>query len=188
MQKQLLNKSLRVMLFTNALILVAGAMMGPIYAIFVEKIGGDLLDAGLSGGLFALVAGLTVLISGKYTDKLKENELIVVLGYLIMAFGFFLYLFCDSIMFLMMIQVVIGIGEAIYAPAFDSVYAKHTQKKYSGRQWGAWEAMFYFVTAFGSTVGGLIAFYLGFSILFVIMTALCLFSAAYIYFLPRKLL
>ncbi len=176
------------MLFTNALILIAGAMMGPIYAIFVEEIGGDLMDAGLSAGIFALAAGITTLVSGRYSDKIKENELIIVLGYLIVGFGFFLYLFCDSILFLFSIQIIIGLGEAIYSPAFDAVYSKHIKKNHFGRGWGAWEAMFYFVTAPASAIGGVIAMYYGFTPLFIIMSALCLFSAIYIFFLPRKVL
>ena len=56
------------------MILLAGAMLGPIYALFVEEIGGNLLDASFAGGMFALAAGITTFISGKYSDKIKENE------------------------------------------------------------------------------------------------------------------
>ncbi len=67
------NKALRILLSTNAMILMAAAMLGPIYALFVEGLGGDLMDASIAGGVFAFVAGLTTLISGKYSDKIKEN-------------------------------------------------------------------------------------------------------------------
>jgi len=43
-----LNRGLRILLVTNAMILLAGAMLGPIYAIFVEKVGGNLLDASIA--------------------------------------------------------------------------------------------------------------------------------------------
>jgi len=39
------KKKLKILLVTNGLILLSGAMIGPIYAIYVKKIGGDLLDA-----------------------------------------------------------------------------------------------------------------------------------------------
>ncbi len=69
----LLNRPLRILLITNGLTLLAGGMLGPIYALFVEKVGGDLLDASLTGGMFSLAASLTTLIMGKYTDKVKEE-------------------------------------------------------------------------------------------------------------------
>ena len=88
------NQALRLLLITNGLVLLAAAMLGPIYALFVEEIGGDLLEASLTGGIFALAAGITTLIAGRYTDKLKENNsLIVSLGYTVMGIGFFFFFF-----------------------------------------------------------------------------------------------
>ena len=71
----LFNKALRILLMTDGLVLLATAMLGPIYALFVEKVGGSLLDASFAGGTFAVAAGITVLISGKITDKVKQKEL-----------------------------------------------------------------------------------------------------------------
>ena len=170
------------------MILMAAAMLGPIYALFVEKVGGDLMDASIAGSIFALVAGLTTLISGKYSDKIKENELVVVLGYTLMGVGFLLYFWVTSVIFLFIVQAIIGLGEAIYAPAFDSVYSKHLDGHKSGRQWGAWESMNYFTTAIGAIIGGGFVTLFGFQPLFVIMAMLCFSSAIYIYHLKRSVL
>lgn len=186
--KGVFNRAIRILLFTNSLILFAVAMLGPIYALFVEKIGGDLLDASYAFAAFALAAGLTTLISGKYADKVKENELIVVLGYIIMMFGFLGYLLVHSIWSLFIVQIVIGLGEAIYSPAFDAVYSKHLDGHKSGQEWGAWEAINYFTAAVGAFIGGLVVTFFGFNTLFILMAGLCLFSASYIFFLPRKIL
>jgi len=170
------------------MILMAAAMLGPIYALFVEGLGGDLMDASIAGGVFAFVAGLTTLISGKYSDKIKENELIIVLGYAIMGFGFLLYFWVSSIVLLFVVQAIIGLGEAIYSPAFDAVYSKHLDGHKSGTQWGAWESMNYFTTALGSVVGGGLVTVFGFQTLFIIMAILCFGSASYIYCLKRSVL
>ncbi len=176
------------MLCTNGLILIAGAMLGPIYALFVEKVGGDLMDASIAGGIFALMAGLTSLISGKYSDKIKENELIVVLGYSIIGIGFLLYYWVTSVIFLFIVQAIIGLGEAVYSPAFDAVYSKHLDGRKSGTQWGAWESINYFTTAIGAFAGGALVTYFGFQTLFIIMAILCFSSAFYIYRLKRSTL
>ncbi|MBD3311431.1 MAG: MFS transporter [Candidatus Magasanikbacteria bacterium] len=188
MKKHFFNKALRVLLSTNAMILLAAAMLGPIYALFVTEIGGDLMDASIAGGIFAFVAGLVTLISGKYSDRVKENELIVVLGYFIMGLGFLLYFWVSSIIFLFIVQAIIGLGEAIYSPAFDAVYSKHIDGHKSGTQWGVWESMNYFATAIGAVVGGGLATLFGFRALFIIMAILCFSSGLYIYRLKRSVL
>lgn len=188
MKRLLFNKALRILLLTNAMVLIAGAMLGPIYALFVEKIGGSLLDASLAGGIFALAAGITTLIAGRYADKAKEDELIVVWGYFVMGIGFLLYIFVNSIWFLFSVQVLIGFAEAFYLPAFDALYSKHLTKRKAGREWGAWEAINYFSIACGAAIGGLIVTKFGFNTIFVIMAILCFLSAIYIYHLPRRVL
>lgn len=188
MKRLFFNKALRILLSTNALVLMAGGMLGPIYALFVEKVGGDLMDASIAGGIFAFVAGLTTLMSGKYSDDVKENELIVVLGYVIMGIGFLLFLWVNSVMFLFIVQAITGLGEAVYSPAFDAIYSKHLDGHKSGTQWGAWESMNYFVTAAGAVIGGGLVTLFGFQILFIAMAILCFYSAVYIYHLKRSVL
>jgi len=170
------------------MILMSAAMLGPIYALFVEKVGGDLMDASIAGSIFALVAGLTTLISGKYSDKIKENKQVIVFGYAIMGVGFLLYLWVASVVSLFIVQAIIGFGEAIYAPAFDSLYSKHLDRHKSGRQWGAWESINYFTTAIGAIIGGGLVTLFGFQPLFVIMAMLCFGSAIYIYHLKQSVL
>jgi MFS family permease len=187
MKKHLFNKSLRVLLLTNAFILFAGAMLGPIYAIFVEDIGGHVLEAGLAGAVFALAAGITSLFSGYVADKMKNRVLIVVIGYMVMGAGFLFYNWVNSIATLFLAQIVIGIGEALYSPAFDLVYTRHLDKGKAGKQWGGWESMNYFTVALGAGFGGWLAYRWGFTPLFVIMSGLCLISSLYLLLLPKKL-
>ena len=182
------NKAIRVLLTTNGLILFAAAMLAPIYALYVERIGGDLLDASLLGAAFALSAGIVTLISGRYSDKVKENEYVVMFGYSLMGIAFLGYLFAGNIYHLLIIQIILGLGEAIYSPAFDSLYSKHLDMNEAGFEWGAWESMNYFVQAIAAAVGGLVVVTYGFYPMFIAMAVLCFVSSIYMYFLPRKIL
>lgn len=179
---------LQILLRTNGLVLLAGAMFAPIMALFVEEIGGTLLDASFAGAVFAISAGLMTFVSGLFSDKVKETELVVVLGYGIMAAGFFGLAFASSVTMLLIAQVVIGFGEALYAPAFDALYSKHINRKTAGKDWGTWESMNYMTAAIGAVVGGLVVTQFGFSILFLSMALLCFGSGLSIFVLPRKVL
>lgn len=186
--KRIFNRALRILLITNGLVLIAGAMLGPIYALFVEKIGGNLLEASMTGGIFALAAGITTLIAGRYADKIKHKEAIVVIGYFVMGIGFLLYTIINSIWFLFFVQILIGTAEAVYSPVFDALYSKHLTRKKSGREWGAYEALQYFAIAIGAVLGGIIVTTLGFNAIFLTMAALCFISALYIHLLPKRTL
>lgn len=189
MRKLFFNKALKVLLTTNALILLAGAMLGPIYALFVNEIGGDLMDASIAGFLFAVSAGFVTLLSGKLSDRVRHSEQILVLGYLLIGVGFFLFQFVDTILSLFMIQVLIGMGEAIYSPAFDKLYSQHLDRGKFGTEWGTWESMYYFTTAFGALLGGLLVTQLGFPALFLSMAFLSFSSGLYLYLLsPQRVL
>src|SRR3989344_7244676 len=76
------NRAIRILVVTNGLVLIAGAMLAPIYAAYVDIIGGDLMDASFAGGAFALTAGTTVLLAGKFSDRGRAQELVVVTGYI----------------------------------------------------------------------------------------------------------
>lgn len=181
------NKALRILLVSTSLILLAGAMLGPIYALFVKDLGGTVIDAGLTFGVFALAAGITTLVSGHYSDKIKNREKVVVFGYFLMGVGFFLFLAVDSIWSLFVVQGLIGIGEAIYAPAFDALYSKNLDKDKEASGWAAWEASYYFATAIGAPVGGFLVYYFGFGPLFVIMGLLCFMAGVLLHFLKKRI-
>ncbi len=183
-----LNKPLIILLLTNSCVLIAIAMLAPIWAIFIEKIGGHILETGLAVSMLAVTAGIVAIFSGKLSDEVKNDELIVALGYFIIGVGFVLYNFVNNIWLLGFVQIIIGAGIAIYNPAFDSVYSKHLEKHAAGREWGAWESIYYFSQAIGAASGAAIAAFLGFNVLFIAMAVLCFSSALYIYFLPRKVL
>ena len=181
-------KAIKILLFTNSFVLFAGFMLGPIYAIFVEDIGGDLLDAGLTTGIFDVAAGITTLVAGRFTDRMKESELMVVAGYIIMGGGFLLYMLVDSIWMLFVVQAIIGFAEAFYSPAFNAIYSKHLSRERAATQWGMWESNNYFTAAIGAAAGGILATVFSFNVLFIVMAALCFFSAVFIWRLPREVL
>ncbi|MBU2639985.1 MAG: hypothetical protein KKG75_04770, partial [Nanoarchaeota archaeon] len=75
-----MDKELKILLMTSALFILAGGLFGPIYAVFVEEIGGDLLTAGAAYSVFAIVTGGIIFFLAKWEDKVKHQEKLVVFG------------------------------------------------------------------------------------------------------------
>lgn len=181
-------KGLRVVLFTNILVLIAAAMLAPIYAVYVEGIGGDLLDAGIAASLFAVAAGITSLVSGRVADKVKHKHILVGVGYLLTGVGFVVHAFVGSVWQLFAAQVFIGLVQASYEPVFDGLYTKFIGNvKRASSRWSLWEAGNYFSVAIGSLLGAAIVAFISFQALFMIMAALCVSSGLYLLVIGKRL-
>ncbi len=180
------NKIRQFLLITNGLIFLAEAMLGPIYALFIADVGGSILNAGIAGGVFAVVAGTLTLLVGKASDWSGSRRMFVGIGYAIIGLGFALYTLVDSFAALLIVEAIIGAGQAVYAPPFSVLYSQHLDFRHPARQWGVWEAMTYYTTAAGSVAGAFIASEYGFDALFVLMSGLAFASAVTVLWKPQR--
>lgn len=181
------NKSLRILVATNSLVILSSAMLGPIYAAFIAENGGSIVDAGVTFAAFAITAGFVSFASGYFSDKLSKRW-VVVTGYSLMALGLVGYIFVDSLIAIMLLQILIGSGEAIYSPAFDALYSEHLDAKNYGEEWGTWEASNYFMLGIGSIVGASIVSLAGFDLMFAAMACLNIFSASILILSKKSLI
>lgn len=183
-----LNHSLRILLTLNTIMtLIIGVFM-PFYAIYVLKLGGDIAFVGMSWAVFHLVCGVLTLLFTKWSLRVREQELLLALGYIIRAVVFLSYAFMTSLTQLLVTQVLWGIAIAIGVPAFDAVYTAHTTDEESIGQWGGYEGITSIAVGISALVGGFFIEAFGFVPLFYVMTAVHLMLAAYVWHLPREVL
>ena len=170
-----MSKLKKILLFSDAFYILSGALMGPIYALYVEKIGGDLLDASTTFALFMLTAGAVVFALGLWEDKSKHKRKFVIFGYSLAVLGTFGYLFVNSVYSLFVVQIILGLAAALKAPAYDELFSK-ASAKHLAFSWGEWEALDYFALGGGAIIGGVIASKFGFQTLLFVMFLLAVFS------------
>ena len=183
-----LNKSLRILIATNTIMVFIIGMLAPFYAVFVVKIGGNIAFAGFSWAVFAIVSGVLTILFGRLQMKVKEQELMLALGYFIRGAVFFSYAFMGSISQLILTQVLWGIGAALGSPAFDAIYSSHTNKTDSIAQWGQWEGIASIATGLAAITGGILIQTTGYFMVFMGMSVMSILLGAYIWSLPRELL
>lgn len=182
------NKALRILISTNTVFVFTLGLLIPFYAIFVQKIGGDIVLAGFSWAVFAIVSGVLTILFSRWQMKMKEPELLFALGYIIRGFVFLSYIFINSPIQLIFTQILWGVGAALGTPAFDAVYSKHTNQDDSIVQWGQWEGIASIATGLAAIIGGLLIQTVGFSFVFVGMAIISFLLGIYIWHLPRKVL
>lgn len=174
----------RLLLVTDAFYMLAGAVIAPIYALFVKNIGGDLLDASLTFTVYIITAGIVVLILGFWEDKTKHQNKFVIAGYGVGMIGYFGYLFVDSAGNLLIVQAILGLSAALKDPAYDALFS-NSGTKHLALAWGEWEAVDYIALGIGAFAGGFIAQEFGFPVLLLIMFAFSVGSFSTSLFLLR---
>jgi MFS family permease len=161
--------SLKIMLLLEGLFMFSGGLFGPIYALFVDRVGGNILDAGLAAFAFLASTGILVFLISRWENREKHQEKLYLLGYLMTAIGYLGYVFVSSHMELIAVQVFLGIAQAIYLPVRDSIYTKAIRKGKEAVEWGKWEAESFIAPAAAAILGAMIAFTFGFRELFFAM-------------------
>ncbi len=117
-------------------------------------------ELGLIGSSFLLVYAFATLPLGIWADRSSRKN-IVALCVGIWSIATVLAGFTRNFVQLFSVRAILGIGEAGYAPASLSLLGDYFSKARRGRILSYWSAGQLIGAAFGFTIGGLIADYLG---------------------------
>jgi len=163
-----MNKGYKILLTASLMANFGDNLIGPFYAVFVEKIGGSFLDIGFTVTVFSMCTGILMILVGKISDRLNK-ELVTIFGYGLYALGSFLYLIISSPWQLFILQVVFAFGTACLAAPLTALFAKYIQKSKEGEQWALEGGGSFLAVGVASFVGTLIVNQWGFKILFFTM-------------------
>jgi MFS family permease len=172
-----LRRDSKILLRASLSAYFALGLLIPIYAVFVQSIGGNVLDAGIAYAIFTISTGLFILLFG--TSKFFSNHIrtMIVIGYILLALGFLSYLFVKTPIGLFSVELIIGVAMGVLDPAWDAVFSAKLEEKQGSKQWALWAGSTNIVTGISAVVGGLIVSHFSFRALFLIMFAFGILSA-----------
>ena len=93
-----------------------------------------------------------------------------------------------NLAFLIFLQVLLGVGEALGSPAFDAIFAEHLDSGRHILEYSDWKLIANMATATGVIIGGAIVEIFGFPWLFASMSLLATVAFFGVLFKPRPLL
>jgi MFS family permease len=186
------NKALRALYIYNGIFVLAGGLFGPLYAVYVQTFipnpDQSIIAVSFSWGIFLIASTLFTFIVSKFGDAIKETEYLLMAGFLLRALVWVLYIYVGSLTFLIILQILLGLGDALGSPSFNALTAKHVDRGYRVEEYADMGIIFNLSAGLATILGGLIVAKYGFSILFITMSLLALVSFIGILFKPRKLL
>ena len=144
-------------------------MMGPLYAIFTEKVGGDILDITWAWSAYLVCTGIFYILVGRIFNKRGFKSEMMVIGYSLNALLTFGYLLVSTPFHLFLVQAGLGIAEAIGTPLWDTLYAKNLSEEHDTYAWGLSTGQSQVVSGIAFAIGGMLVNYYSFDMLFVVM-------------------
>lgn len=173
-----MNKKLKILYITNGIFIVAGALLGPLYAIYVATFSVSVFMISLTWAVMLFTGLITFyLISKQAKDDESTNLNFIIWGYLISAVSWLLFAFTTNFYQLFFIQAILGVGLALGGPSWNSLVASHLDKGKHVHDFAEWSMVSKFIEFFSVLFGGLIIVTVGFDALFIAMFFIGVISA-----------
>lgn len=150
----------------------------PLFSLFVEYLGGNAQSAGIMYATQFTSALITNIYILKLNDSKRLAKLLLTINYALKGFSWLMLCLFPGWIMLFVVQVLGGITQALGTPGFNVLITERLDKKQHIREWGSWDLVQNISIALGSIIGGSIAYYYGFTLLFLIMSVLSFFALA----------
>jgi len=153
----------------------------PLYASFIEGIGGSAFIAGTAFSIYSIAAGAMIYFFARWENQHDHKDAILVIGYALATLCFAGYYYVSNPIHMFLVQGLLGVSVAMRTPAFDDIYSKAIPGNNYARGWGSWEAMYWTINGVSAFIGGAIIQRYGFDPVFIAMTGLGVVSTVLSY-------
>ncbi len=174
-----LNQKTKILLWSSNIWYLGEGMLGPFFAVFAQRIGGDILDITWAWALYLFVTGGLTLLVGRISDRVVSAEKIMIAGYVLNTLFTFSYLLISSPWHLLVVQAGLGVASAMVVPTWSALYAHSEEKERAAYVWGLASGQFELVTGVAVVLGGIIVNYFSFTALFVVMGLIQIVATIY---------
>lgn len=169
-----MHKNIKILLSCSVLLHSGVNLLAPIYAIFIKEIGGNLLDAGIAVGIYAILRGVFFFAFGKIKEEIISKKYMVFLGYLLFGVGYLLYIIASNPLHVFGIQVILAAGETIVAPAWSAIIAISLEKGKERKIYSNFYGYRSIFEGIAAIAGGIFAIKIGFIVVFLFMAIFAL--------------
>ena len=168
--KNKINSLYKLLLSAYSVSIFSEWVLLPIYAVFVQKIGWDILDASWAMAVFLISQWIFTIIIQRLKRTYKHHITMMIVGRAIRLMGIALYFIVSSTRMLFITQILVAMGNAIADPIFDKELSEHTDQNNKLFERGLREGMQDIINGIAAIVWGIIVVVLWFKALIVFMT------------------
>jgi len=165
-----INPVIRFLIISDVVIIGAGGLLGPIFAIFVEDfvVGGNEVVAGIAAAIYLSTKSVLQIPTAHMIDRIKGERddfwlmfIFSILSALIPLF----YLIVRTPFELYAVQFLLGLFTSITFPTYMAIFTRHIDKHKEATEWGVYFTIIDITSAVLAALGGFVAGYFGFQVL-----------------------
>jgi MFS family permease len=156
--------------------MLGAGIVVPILPKYAESFGASYMYIGFTISAFGLARIITDIPSGTLSDRVGRRASLLIGTILFVATGL-LAAYATSIEYLIAARFLQGVGAAIYTTSALAYVADILPSSGKGRYLGYYQSSFFLGSAFGPTLGGLLASVGGLRLPFLTLSAISLVSA-----------
>lgn len=164
-----MSKQEKHLLWASNLWYLSEGLLGPLFAVYTQRLGGNILDVSWAWAVYLIVSGFATMYVGKIATTKKRQQRFVLLGYAMTTLLTVIFLFINAPWQLVLVQIGLGFAQALATPTWFALYANVETQSSAGDMWGRMQGQSSMFTAAALIVGGLIATEFGFEVLFSLM-------------------
>lgn len=172
-----MNMVIRMMIVSDVILIGAGGLLAPIFAIFVLDFieGGGAAVAGIAAAIYLVTKSVLQIPFATIIDKIrgeKDDFWVMFTGTLLGALLPLTYLIIDTPLELYIVQFIYGAVIAASFPSYMAIYTRHIDQTREGTEWGVYFTLTDFSAAVAASIGGVMADTMGFNVVIVILSIL----------------
>ena len=180
----------RLLLWSSNLWALGEGMLGPLFAVFAQRIGGNILDITWAWAIYLGMTGIFTIVAGNVSDRIWEwcgRERLLVAGHALNALCTFGYLFVHTTTGLFLVQAGLGMALALSSPTWSALYARYSPgEEKAGNTWGLVAGEQRLILAVAIVVGGFIVDHYSFEALFIAMGTVQVIATLYLLRILRR--
>ena len=188
-----INKVIKVLIFSDFLLHSGWGLIGPIFAIFITQQikGGNLASVGFIAATFWLVKSIIQPFIAHFFDLNKGEKD----DFKFLIFGMYLanliplgYVFATQVWHIFLLEIIRGIAMACVVPSWLGIFTRHIDKGWEAFSWSIQSTSIGFAFAFAAAFGGIVATFLGFKVIFVLISFFGLAASSFLLLIRNQLL
>lgn len=187
-----INPIVKILILSDFIIWSSANLVAPLFAIFIiDQIPGtSILTVGIAAALYVGIRSLVEIPISIIIDKTKSEKddlYTTVMGSVLGAIVFFMYMYVDSVSQLYALQVLLGVSAAFSYPGWSSIFTHHLDKRHEVFEWSVYDVMLGLGMAVTAVLGSFIVYRFGFSMLFVVAGFSSLIGALVLLLVQNKI-